>query len=164
LLKRYWAICTFLLLAVAPAYTQGVRQAQATYAEYETRLVALVNQDRARHGLRPLQMEQSLTQAGRIHSRDMARLGFFDHVSPDRNKRTPSDRWRQVIQRLPDAFILAENLFYGSRTDVRRAHQALMNSPGHRKNILGREYSKIGVGIHVANGDMWVTQMFLGDN
>ena len=44
-------------------------------------------------------------------------------------------------------------------------HRALMDSPGHRANILEKRFTKIGVGVyHNANGEFWVTEMFSRDS
>ncbi len=45
-------------------------------------MIALVNQDRAEHGLLPLQHDPQLTTLAMAHSRDRAKHGFFEHESP----------------------------------------------------------------------------------
>ena len=55
---------------------------------------------------------------------------------------------------------LAENVGYAS--SVEAVHDLLMNSSQHRKNILGGQYTSIGVGVAQANGSYYVVQVFKG--
>jgi uncharacterized protein YkwD len=80
--------------------------------------------------------------------------------------REPLDRYKAGIGKTPR--LVAENVFraWGSRSflndsDIRDAHKSLMNSPGHRSNILVDGATRMGIGI-VANstGDIWITQLF----
>ena len=53
---------------------------------------------------------------------------------------------------------VGENVGFGpSELSV---HTALMNSPGHRANILNTGYAQVGVGVVVRNGRVWVTEVF----
>ena len=69
----------------------------------------------------------------------------------------------------PDYLLVGENIFYCSIfNNVYNAdygHRALMDSPGHRANILDPRFTKVGLGIyHNARGEFWVTQMFTKDS
>jgi uncharacterized protein YkwD len=56
--------------------------------------------------------------------------------------------------------MMAENIGVGA--SVQAVHDALMDSSGHRENILGSGYQRVGVGI-VRRGDrVWVTELFAG--
>lgn len=106
----------------------------------EQKMLELVNQERAKAGLRPLEMDPRLTQVARAHSREMFQLGYFAHNSPVSG--TPFDRMRQADIR----FVVAgENLAYAPNVQI--AHEGLMNSPGHRANILRPEFRHVGIGI-----------------
>jgi uncharacterized protein YkwD/uncharacterized membrane protein required for colicin V production len=108
--------------------------------EAEQRMLELVNAERAREGLRPLVFDDELRDVGREHSLEMFREGYFAHISP--NTGSPFDRMRSAGIR----FILAgENLAYAPNVQI--AHEGLMNSPGHRANILRPEFGKVGIGV-----------------
>jgi uncharacterized protein YkwD len=53
---------------------------------------------------------------------------------------------------------IGENIAYN--VTVRRAHRALMASPGHRANILDPRMRRVGVGVVERHGRLWVTEIF----
>jgi stress response protein SCP2 len=103
-------------------------------------VVELTNAERARHGLRPLTVDDRLATAAQAHSTDMVRRGFFAHESPD---------GRQVWDRAVAAGYayrkVAENIAAGQRT-ADEVVRGWMGSPGHRANILDGDLTQIGVG------------------
>ena len=105
----------------------------------EQKMLALVNQERAKLGIKPLVWDEKLAQVGRLHSRDMFMRGYFSHYSTG---------GKDVGDRLTDvgiAYTLAgENLALAP--DVIRAHEGLRDSLGHRRNILDPAFNKIGIG------------------
>jgi uncharacterized protein YkwD len=123
----------------------------------ELDMVSLLNRDREVAGLTPLVFSEAIAKVARAHSRDMATRRFFNHVSPE--GQDFSVRLTKVGIRF-DA--CAENIAEDS--SVERAHKALMGSPGHRSNILGR-FSLVGIGI-VQDKDkvLLVTQNFVEDD
>ncbi len=120
----------------------------------EQRMLELLNGERAQAGLQPLAEDQRLRSVARQHSQEMFELDYFSHTSPTSG--SPFDRMRAAgIQ-----FIVAgENLAYAPNVDI--AHQGLMNSPGHRANILRPEFGHVGIGVirSAAQGSMF-TQDF----
>jgi uncharacterized protein YkwD len=107
----------------------------------EQKMVALVNQEREKRGLNSLQVDPELTALARSYAKTMFENGFFSHVSKVDGS-SPGDRAdRAGVQYM----VLGENLAFAP--DVYLAHQGLMNSPGHRANILGADYGKVGIGI-----------------
>jgi uncharacterized protein YkwD len=99
-----------------------------------------VNLQRAMNGERPLTLDRRLTDAAQKHAEDMARRDFIDHQSPDGRglqDRTASTGypWRAI----------AENLAAGL-SSPRSTVESWMTSPGHRDNMLSREYQEAGVG------------------
>jgi uncharacterized protein YkwD len=127
----------------------------------EKEFVRLVNEERARRGLRTLTVDPVLTAAARQHSREMAELGYFDHYSPVRGLRSPIERYAVALGSRRFTCAVGENLFYSSRRDVALGHRSLMKSPGHRANILASDYRAIGVGVYQApSGEYYATQMF----
>jgi uncharacterized protein YkwD len=108
--------------------------------DLEAQMLAMVNQERTTVGLHPLAADTALTLVARAHSHDMFTKGYFAHVSPD--SLTPSDRVRRAG--IP-FLITGENLALGPT--LRICHTGLMNSPGHKANILHRSYGRVGIGI-----------------
>jgi len=108
--------------------------------DLEKRMLDLVNQERQAEGLSPFAADPELTEVARRHSADMFARGYFAHDTPEGI--TPFDRMRAANVR----FIIAgENLALAPTIPV--AHTGLMNSPGHRANILRREFGRVGIGI-----------------
>lgn len=108
--------------------------------ELEARMLEMVNAERAQRGLKPLQPDPDLTRVARAHSRDMFARSYFSHVSPDRED--PFDRMREAEVRY---LIAGENLAL-ART-LPAAHRGLMESPGHRANILRPQFGRLGIGV-----------------
>ncbi|HEV2837104.1 MAG TPA: CvpA family protein [Pyrinomonadaceae bacterium] len=108
--------------------------------DLEKRMLDLVNQERAAAGLRPLAPDPELTEVARKHSADMFARGYFAHDTPE--GLTPFDRMRQENVRFLTA---GENLALAPTLQV--AHTGLMNSPGHRENILRPQFGRVGIGI-----------------
>jgi uncharacterized protein YkwD len=128
----------------------------------ENRFLELINRERSSRGLTELKMDPTLVAVAREHSREMCDKDYFDHRSPTPGKRTPMERYLGALPKRPRYACVGENLFYCSVVDVERGHKALMNSPGHRANILFPRFRAGGVGIYTSEtGEFWVTQMFL---
>jgi uncharacterized protein YkwD/uncharacterized membrane protein required for colicin V production len=123
-------------------------------SDLETELVTLVNQERTSRGLRPLRINTDLTKVARSHSEDMFARGYFGHVTPDGI--SPFDRLHLANI---DFLAAGENIALAPTLTI--AHNGLMNSPGHRANILNTQYGQIGIGI-VDGGKygIMVTQLF----
>jgi uncharacterized protein YkwD len=121
-----------------------------------------INDERDDRGLTRLKLDPLLVSVAREHSREMCDKEYFDHVSPTPGQRTPMQRYLRALPRRPPYACVGENLFYCSVVDVERGHRALMDSPGHRANILYPRFRHCGVGIYKSDsGQFWVTQMFL---
>jgi uncharacterized protein YkwD len=107
-------------------------------------VVALVNQARAAAGCGAVSVNGALTAAAQAHSDDMAARGYFSHTSQD---------GRTFDQRIRNAGYgggyLGENIAQG-QSSARAVHDAWMNSPGHRRNILDCNYRAIGMGLNTA--------------
>lgn len=130
----------------------------------EQRYVDLVNQERAQRGLSQLVVDPNLIGVARGHSKEMSQKHYFSHTSPTEKLKTPLDRFLVTQKQRPKWALVGENLYYCSIVDVDRGHQALMNSPGHRANILEPRYERIGVGIYTdKNGEFFVTESFLAE-
>ncbi len=125
-----------------------------TASAQEQKLLNLLNADRARNNLPPLVLDPGLSQLARMKSQDFDDNDYFDHESPV---------YGNAAQML-DAFQydyrgVGENIaHYGS---VEKAEAAFMSSDGHRRNILGSQWDKVGIGVaYDENGFLYVTQLF----
>lgn len=108
--------------------------------DLEKQMLDLVNQERQAAGLNPLAPDPELTEVARRHSADMFARGYFAHDTPEGI--TPFERMRAADVR----FITAgENLALAPTLPL--AHNGLMNSPGHRANILRGTFGRVGIGI-----------------
>lgn len=122
---------------VALPYTVSVSRPRP---DLEARMLQLVNRERIAAGLRPLAPDPELTEVARRHSADMFARGYFAHNTPE--GRDPFDRMHEANVRFLTA---GENLALAPTLEV--AHRGLMNSPGHRANILNPDFGRVGVGI-----------------
>lgn len=106
----------------------------------ETAMIELVNKERIKSGLNVLVLDENLRAIGRGHSADMFRRGYFSHYSPE--GKSVADR---LLEANIDFVIVGENLAYAPSLEL--AFKGLMNSQGHRANILSTDYGKIGIGV-----------------
>lgn len=121
----------------------------------EVALFEQVNADRVRYGLGPLVWDQRLADVAAAHSADMYRQGYFAHDSAD--GRSPFDRIRAAEISYT---IAGENL--GLAPTPEMAHRGLINSPGHRENILDPEFRQIGIGVVRGPYGLMVSEEFTG--
>jgi len=105
----------------------------------EEHMVLLINERRAAAGCGPVRADERLTQAAATHSADMASRAYFSHTSLDGS--SPWDRARRAGYE----WASAENIAAGNASADATMNQ-LMNSPGHRDNILNCEHKAVGVG------------------
>ncbi|MCR3921491.1 MAG: LysM peptidoglycan-binding domain-containing protein [Firmicutes bacterium] len=122
----------------------------------EQAMLNLLNAERVERGLKALRVDLALVKQARLKSQDMINLNYFAHQSPTYG--SPFDMMKAAGISYRTA---GENLA-GAPT-VERAHTGLMNSSGHRANILNVNYTHIGIGA-VSGGPygMMFTQMFVG--
>jgi uncharacterized protein YkwD len=142
------------LIAIAFAacsYGQS-RQSDSASAQ-ERQLFALVNRERDRAGLRRLEWNDGLAQAARTHAKLLARHTALSHQFPGE----PS-----LVERLGAAGLRfdasAENVALGP--GIEGNHDALMQSAGHRDNILDPQYNAIGIGIVASGAYLYVAENF----
>ncbi|MDX1690759.1 MAG: CvpA family protein [Acidimicrobiia bacterium] len=115
----------------------------------------LVNRARIDHGLDPLAWSPALSEVGVAHAVDMYAGGYFSHVSPETG--TVGDRvWDAGITYL----VAGENLALAATPS--ETHDGLMNSPGHRANILSPDYNRIGIGVVAGPLGLMTVQVFTG--
>lgn len=122
----------------------------------EQQMLDLVNKERTQRGLAPLKANLELTKLARLKAQDMIDKNYFSHQSPTYG--SPFD----MMNRFGVSYRTAGENIAGN-SSVGAAHTALMNSAGHRANILNTAYTEVGIGIVKGGpyGEMFV-QMFKG--
>lgn len=121
----------------------------------ESQVIALVNDERARMGLRPLTPNRELAKVARTKSEDMYKNNYFGHRSPTYG--SAFDMLNSFGIRFSAA---AENIAQGQAT-AQSVMSSWMSSPGHRANILNDIFTEIGVGYVDEGGTPYWTQMFI---
>ena len=95
---------------------------------------------------RAAKRDKALAAVALAHSEDMVAHGFVGHVSPTTG--TAEDRVRRAHLRYP---LFGENIARGVSPEG--AHKGLMDSPGHRANMLNPQYTHVGIGTVVESSD-----------
>ncbi|MCZ7677295.1 MAG: CAP domain-containing protein [Sandaracinaceae bacterium] len=121
-------------------------------------LFDLVNATRREAGLPPLREHEGLREVALAHSRDMAENDFIGHTSP--RSGTAADRVRAAS--LSSGLVL-ENI--GRGYGAAEIHRGLMESPGHRANLVNPDVSHVGIGVVAqpegARSAFIVTEVFI---
>ena len=140
-----------LAFAALPASQTAAAPAMPTLASNRAALALLdlMNQARAAYGLPPLQLQSGVETVADVRALDMAAHGYFAHVNAS----------GIGAQQLLDAYgvpyhLLGENIARTTEpTDypldvlVPAVHQALMNSPHHRENVLETRFQHVGIAV-----------------
>lgn len=108
--------------------------------ELEVTVLHLINHQRVAAGLVPLMPHATIRSAARAHGRELFAWGYLTHLS--RDGRSPRERVLELGVRVR---LIGENLAYAA--DARAAHDALMASEAHRRNILLPQYQLVGIGV-----------------
>lgn len=115
-------------------------KAVAVDEQAESYMLVLINRERESRGLPALVVDYKLTELARSYSKDMFGRGYFSHYTPE--GLSPFDRMASANISYTFA---AENLALAPNTDL--AMQGLMQSKGHRDNILSPNFRKVGIGV-----------------
>ncbi|NPD45510.1 MULTISPECIES: CAP domain-containing protein [unclassified Lentimicrobium] len=127
----------------------GEERIESVNSSFEKEVLRLTNKERKKRSLSPVKYDEKLALAARYHAKDMAMENYFEHDSYDREK----NRLRKscdIFERI-GAFAnynyLAENISAGQLTPE-EVLKAWMKSPGHKKNILNKDMTLLGVGFY----------------
>jgi len=122
----------------------------------ERKLFELINEERQNRGLPVLSFSPALSQLARAHSKDMASRGRISHSSTD--GRSYQDR---IVNEEYYFIALGENVAFSNGFQPGLIHKKLMQSPGHRENILDPNFDEVGIGAVVKkNKGYFITQDF----
>jgi uncharacterized protein YkwD len=120
-------------------------------ADVRDATLCLLNAQRTRRGLKPLQLSPQLNKSSQRFSQMMVRQSFFDHVSPGGSTLLSRVRHGTRYLRGVRSYALGENIAWGSGEYATASEtvKSWMESSGHRSNILNRRFIHIGVGIAI---------------
>ena len=122
-----------------------------------SQVVTLVNKERASNGMQSLASDRQLAKLAQMKAEDMAKNGYFSHISP-----TYGSAFDMMKKYGVSYKTAGENIAKGQKT-AQSVMNGWMHSSGHRANILKSDYTKIGVGYAKASDGTtcWV-QIFKG--
>jgi uncharacterized protein YkwD len=112
-------------------------------AAYQRISVDLINAIRVRNGQCVLTTDYMDSKLAKSRSTDMRNRNYFSHYTPAPNRLSP---FQQATKMGIKYKSMGENIIYGDQNAI-IAHEAFMNSQGHRSNILSSKYKKMGAGV-----------------
>lgn len=110
----------------------------------ETQMFADINHERTSRGIAALTWSPKITGVAEAYAMDMWNRHYFSHYNPE--GKTVADRFQEAG--IPYG-VAGENLALAPTTET--AMNGLMNSPGHKANILDTQFHMVGIGV-VDNG------------
>lgn len=141
--KAYRSVSIFVLTAVVLAlgwvFIFKDTNAVTTDTTFVNNVVNLTNKDRKAAGLSELTINKKLSDAAYAKALDMLQNNYFAHVSP--SGKTP---WSWMEAENYNYIYAGENLAINFKTPE-ETETAWMNSPSHKENILGKNYSEVGI-------------------
>ncbi|MTI79898.1 MAG: hypothetical protein FH758_03275 [Firmicutes bacterium] len=121
--------------------------------QQQLEMVGYINQARKKKGKTPLKLDDSLSEVAQAKSQDMVDNNYFSHNSPTYG--SPFDMMTEFGVSYGWA---GENL--AKNSSLKSAHESLMESPGHKRNILQRNFNKVGIGVVKKGPLLYITEMF----
>jgi hypothetical protein len=140
--RRLFALLVTLAVALMGV---GLAAPAAQAAGSESAFVSAINASRGSAGLSGLKVRADLVSVARAQAARMAAKKDLYHTP---NLGGAVKNWK----------VVGENVGYGP--DVTTLHRAFMNSAPHRANILDKRFTEVGVGVVVADGTIWVSEVF----
>lgn len=121
----------------------------------EQTALKLMNEDRVNNGLKALAVDPELCALARLKSNDMNANNYFAHTSPTLGSAA------EMLKAHGYSYMgVGENIAH--HASVEKSQAAFMSSTGHRQNILGSQWTKVGIGVSFdKNGFVYVTQLFV---
>ncbi|KQU65619.1 hypothetical protein ASC75_10350 [Aminobacter sp. DSM 101952] len=122
----------------------------------EQYLLELINAERAKTGAQPLAFDNDLSEAAENHDRWMLSADVFSHTGSGGT--SPTTRMKAAGYTLSGSWATGENIAWattraptGYTDEVKLLHTNLMNSSGHRANILNPNFREVGLGFEVGD-------------
>ena len=112
-------------------------------------MINLINTERAKEGISPVQYDYNMTVAATVRSLEMKETGVFEHARqcPDNVYSDKCRKWSTVFKDLGISYThVGENIARGF-SKVDGAMNGFMNSPTHRKNIMNQDFHYVGIGV-----------------
>jgi len=149
--------CSVPLVPPAPSPASQPATAEVRVGATEARIFNLINAERRRQGLPPLEYSRQLDEMAKIQAQNMARFHKMAHVLPESGLPTLTDRARHVGYPYGR---LAENVAH-DYPDAQTVVQGWMTSKGHRANILNSDVAETGIAIaRSSSGGLYYCQVF----
>lgn len=112
--------------------------AEETRSDYAEEMLRLVNNEREKAGVTPLELDDTLTEAANIRAKEICEV--FDHTRPN------GENFRSLLDEMDvDSSYAGENIA-GVMTKPESVMTLWMNSEGHKANILNPDFKYLGVG------------------
>ncbi|MCR4441132.1 MAG: CAP domain-containing protein [Peptococcaceae bacterium] len=127
---------------------------QGEMSQEESLLLKLVNDERTKNGLKPLQPMPELNHLARLKSEDIIKYNYFSHTSP-----TYGSFAKMVYDAGIRFYSVGENLAKGR--SVTHAFYMFLGSAGHRANMLNSSFTHTGIGVVHDQYGVVVTQLFI---
>ena len=108
--------------------------------QMEMDMLEMVNYERTLSGLDVLVVDEKAREVAREYGKNMFENGYFSHTDLDGN-----DHSCRMKEGGVEFMMSGENLALSQ--DLESAHEGLMDSPGHRKNILHPFFHRVGIGV-----------------
>ena len=139
----------------APTTQQGTTAAGSSNSSYVSQVVTLVNEERAKAGLGALTVDTKAEAAAAVRAKEI--MTSFSHTRPN------GSSFSTALKEQGASYSTAgENIAWGQKTP-QEVVTGWMNSSGHRANILGANYTKIGCGFYQgSDGTCYWSQLFMG--
>ncbi|MCA1444535.1 carboxypeptidase regulatory-like domain-containing protein [Ensifer sp. IC4062] len=122
----------------------------------EQYLLELINAERAKAGVQPLAFDNDLGEAAEGHSQWMLAADVFSHTGSGGSSST--QRMKAAGYVLQGSWATGENIAWattraptGYQDEVKLLHTNLMNSSGHRANLLNPNFREVGLGVEVGD-------------
>jgi len=117
-------------------------------SQFELDMLAAVNETRAQHGARALEMDTTLMKAARLHTQFLADLNWS--AARDLMAMHTANPYGSSLQLAISMGMRgnasAANGSPGSRMNIQGIINGWLNSPGHRENLLSSRYTVFGFG------------------
>jgi len=142
--------------AVKPVYNARTVTAPDNAAALAEQVIAIVNDVRTQHGLKPLIKSNALMQLAESYAANMINEGFFDHVDPA----TGDGPLKRALQSGYLCLSIGENLAAGQTSPARVVDDWMASTEGHRENILSVQWDEVGAAVRTGGeyGIYWVIE------